>query len=66
MSGVETTLHGSMDWSRRLLLLPGSSMLSSLKLDLQFFLQSHREQGRKNGTFHMEDIFSNFFIASHF
>ncbi len=39
MSGVETTLHGSMDWSRRLLLLPASSILSSLKLDLQFFLQ---------------------------
>ena len=43
MSGVETTLQGSMDWRRRLLLLasaePASSALSSPTLDLQFFLK---------------------------
>ncbi len=61
MSGVETTLHGSMDWSRRLLLLPGSSILSSLKLDLQFFLQRW-----KFVAFHLSDIFlSIFFLFFH-
>jgi hypothetical protein len=67
MSGVETTLHGSMDWSRRLLLFPGSSiLLSSLKLDLQFFLQTHREQGEKKTNFshgrHFSKHFCFFFV----
>jgi hypothetical protein len=61
MSGVDTTLHGSMDWSRRLLLFPGSSTLSSLKLDLQFFLQSHREQGEQRWNFSHERHFSKHF-----
>jgi hypothetical protein len=69
MSGVETTLHGSMDWSRRLLLLPASSiLLSSLKLDLQFFLQKakreHYEQRRKFVAFHMAKICPSIFVCN--
>jgi hypothetical protein len=61
MSGVETTLHGSMDWSRRLLLFPGSSMVSSLKLDLQFFLQKENNVSKDENLWLL--TWQTFFLA---